>query len=178
MHSKKVSILIKTAMLSAVSVILMLLEFPILPAVNFLKLSLSDMPALIAGFLLGPIPALTVVFVKVLLFLIVRGSDTGYVGELSKFLIGLAFVLPPSLLYLRRKGIRAALAGLAAGCALMILSAHLSNYYLILPLYGISGAVKDAMMPWIALFNLISGTANATVTFLLYKHTGRLLRRF
>ena len=178
MQNRKVSFIVKTAMLSAMSVVLMLLEFPILPAVNFLKLSASDVPALVGGFLLGPISAVAIVVVKVLLFLITRGSDTGGIGELSKLIIGLAFVLPSSLIYLRHKGIKSAILGLVVGCAFMILTAHVSNYFVVLPLYGVTGAVKDSMMPWIALFNLISGFVNILITFLIYKQIGKLMKEF
>ena len=43
--------LVATAMLSAVALVLMLLEFPLLPAAPYLKMDFSDIPAVLAGVL-------------------------------------------------------------------------------------------------------------------------------
>ena len=47
--SQHLQALVATAMLSAVALVLMLLEFPLLPAAPYLKMDFSDVPAVLAG---------------------------------------------------------------------------------------------------------------------------------
>ena len=51
--SQHLQALVATAMLSAVALVLMLLEFPLLPAAPYLKMDFSDVPAVLAGVLFG-----------------------------------------------------------------------------------------------------------------------------
>ena len=81
-----------TAMLSAVAYILMFLDFsvPFMPA--FIKMDLSELPALIGSFAMGPLCGVVVCLIKNVLHLFI--TTTGGVGELSNFILGVAFVLP------------------------------------------------------------------------------------
>ena len=81
-----------TAMLSAVAYILMFLDFsvPFMPA--FIKMDLSELPALIGTFAMGPVCGVIICLIKNVLHLFI--TTTGGVGELSNFLLGAAFVLP------------------------------------------------------------------------------------
>jgi len=46
--------LVSVAILSAVALVLYLLEFPLLPAATYLKMDFSDIPAVFGGVLFGP----------------------------------------------------------------------------------------------------------------------------
>lgn len=72
--------IVKIGMLSAVAFLLMLIQFPI-PTLFpfFLELDISELPALLGGFTLGPIAGSIIVLLKNLLLLAVRGSKTSYV---------------------------------------------------------------------------------------------------
>ena len=74
-----------TAMLSAIAFILMFLDFsvPIMP--SFIQMDLSELPALIGSFALGPVCGVVVCLVKNLLHLMI--TSTGGVGELSNFVL-------------------------------------------------------------------------------------------
>lgn len=80
----------KVSILSALSFLIMLLEFPLplLPA--FLKIDLSEIPVLLGTFALGPLAGLAIELVKNLLHLTI--SSTAGIGELANFLVGSAFV--------------------------------------------------------------------------------------
>lgn len=72
-----------TAMLSTVAFLLMFIEFPIpalIPA--FVKLDISDLPELLAAFSLGPIYGVVVTLLKNVLFSVLHGTSSAYVGEL------------------------------------------------------------------------------------------------
>lgn len=89
-----------TAMLSAISFVLFLYEFPLVPSVSFLKLDLSDIPALFAGIVYGPWYAVIVELLKNVIELLVKGfgSQMGF-GNIMNFIVGCAYVVPFSVLY-------------------------------------------------------------------------------
>lgn len=97
--------LVACAMLSAMSFVLMLLEFPVTPpAMGHLKMDFSDIPALFAGLVFGPLYAAIVELVKNLLELAVKGVGTqmGF-GNLMNFIVGCAYVLPFSFIMRKNK---------------------------------------------------------------------------
>ena len=89
-----------TAMLSAISFVLFLYEFPLVPSVSFLKLDLSDIPALFAGIIYGPWYVVIVELLKNVIELLVKGfgSQMGF-GNLMNFIVGCAYAVPFSVLY-------------------------------------------------------------------------------
>lgn len=98
-------ILAVCAMLSAMSFVLMLLEFPITPpAMGHLKMDFSDIPALFAGVIYGPLYAVIIELVKNILELITKGVGTqmGF-GNLMNFIVGCAYVVPFSLVLRKHK---------------------------------------------------------------------------
>ena len=95
-----------TAMLSAVAFVLMFIEFPIpalIPA--FVKLDISDLPELLAAFSLGPVYGVVVAFLKNLLFAVLHGTSSAYVGELFNFLMGSVFAFSAGFVYQRNKSL-------------------------------------------------------------------------
>lgn len=90
-----------TAILAAVSTVLMFLSFnvPFMP--SFIKMDFSELPALIAAFAYGPLSGVIVCLIKNLINLL--STQTGGVGELSNFILGCAFVLPAGLIYKHKK---------------------------------------------------------------------------
>ena len=95
--TSRIRVLAFTGLMAAISALLMQLQigFPFLP--NFLKLDISDFPALIAGYAYGPLPGVWVCLIKNVLHLTV--TTTGGVGELSNFILGVFFVVPSALIY-------------------------------------------------------------------------------
>ena len=112
-----------TAMLGAVATVLMYLSFsvPLMP--SFIKLDLSELPALIASFALGPVCGVVVCLIKNLINLCF--TTTGGVGELSNFLLGAIFVFTAGMFYRHMGGRRGALIGSLAGAAMMAARAAL-----------------------------------------------------
>ena len=99
MKRQNLRTLTMTAMLAAVSAVLMFFSFSVPFVPSFLKLDFSELPALIASFALGPVSGVAVCLVKNLINLMF--STTGGVGELSNFFLGTAFVLPAGFIYRR-----------------------------------------------------------------------------
>ena len=180
-----------TAMLSAVAFILMFLDFsvPFMPA--FIKMDLSELPALIGAFSMGPECGILICLIKNVLHLFI--TTTGGVGELSNFLLGVAFVLPAGLIYRHKKSRRSALIGSLLGAVIMGVFSVVSNYFLVYPVYynfmpeeAVLGAyqvivpsVKSILQCLVCFnmpFTIVKGLFSVVITFLVYKHISPILK--
>ena len=141
-------VLTGTAMLAAVATVLMYMEFPIPIMPAFIKLDISDLPALLGTFSLGPVYGVAIQLVKNLLHL-PFGSSAG-VGELSNFILGAVFVFVAGIIYKHNKSRKSALVGSVAGAASMALVSIVTNYFIVYPayvvLYGLPLEQVDAVI--------------------------------
>ena len=165
------------AMLAAMAYVAMLITRPLPAVAGFLSYDLKDVVVAIAGFTLGPVPALLITLV-VSLVEMVTVSLTGPIGLLMNVLSTSAFVLPSAILYQRNKSLKSAAAGLALGVVLMT-AVMLAWNYIITPLYmNVPRAVVAGMLlPTFLPFNLVKGGLNAGITMLVYKPVSSALRR-
>ena len=183
---------VRVGVLAAIAFMLMFIKVPLaFIAPSFMSLDLSDVPALIGGFAMGPVYGVSIQLIKNLLKL--PTSSTGGVGPLSNFIVGGSFVLVSSLIYKKHKTLKRADIGLFFGILTMSALAMASNYYIIYPLYSrimipmeqliamgtaISPRINslETMIVFSILpFNLIKGTINALVTRLIYKRVRKYL---
>ena len=72
MNNSRLNKQIKIALLAAIAVVLMYFEFPIPGFPPFLKIDLSDIPALIGSFALGPIAGVVIELIKIILFTLIN----------------------------------------------------------------------------------------------------------
>lgn len=121
------------AMLSAVAFILAFFEFPTPLSPPFAMTDISDLPAVLAAFAIGPAAGAAVEVIKNVLQAF--SSSTGGIGELANCLIGCAFVVPAGFMYRKNKTRRTALKACIAGSLCMGVAAALLNYYLLLPMF-------------------------------------------
>lgn len=165
------------AMLAAMAYVAMLITRPLPNVAGFLSYDLKDVVIVIAGFMLGPVPA-TVITVVVSLIEMVTVSSTGLIGLVMNVLATCAFALPPAVLYRRNKSMRSAAAGLALGVVLMT-ALMLAWNYIITPLYMAvpRSVVAGMLLPTFLPFNLVKGGLNAGITMLIYKPVTSALRR-
>jgi riboflavin transporter len=171
MRSSKLTKTITIALMGAISMVLMLLNFPLplLPA--YLKIDFSEVPVLLAALLFSPMAGVAVEAIKNLLYLIFTGAGDP-VGVVANFLAGMMFVLPVAYFYHKFKpSKRTLVSGLATGTVIMAIGMGLLNYFVVLPLY-IMFAGYPSMGPeakWLAVtagiipFNLIKGIIIAIV---------------
>lgn len=170
--------IIKIAALSAIAFVVMLFEFPIPPFPTFLKIDLSDIPALIGTFTLGPIAGLGIELLKNILHLLLKANEGSPIGELANFIVGAAFVVPAGLIYKLKKSRKQALLGIFIGIISMVIVAVLCNYFIFIPLYAPalleSGAWKYLVLT-IMPFNAVKGLIIGLITLLLYKKISPIL---
>lgn len=195
MNSSKIRTMVSVGMLGAISVVLMLFEFPLpFVAPSFYELDFSEVPILIGAFAFGPVAGVMTELVKILLNLVINGTDTAFVGEFANFVIGCALVVPASLIYKRKKSRKSAVIGLAVSVIVMTVAGVFMNALVLIPFYakafmpmeaiiemgqainpGING-IWDFVVLTVAPFNIIKGILVSVITMLLYKHISPILK--
>ena len=129
--------LIYTAMLAAVAGVLMSLEFSVPMMPPFYKVDFSDVPSVIAVFLMGPVFGICVEVIKLLIKLITVGTTTMYVGELANLIAAFLFVWPLWFLYQKLGANRkAAVEALLLSIVIRTACACFINANITLPLYA------------------------------------------
>lgn len=188
--------MVACALLSACAVTLMQLEFP-LPFIApvFYEFDLSDMPALIGAFSMGPVAGIIIELVKNLVK--VLSTTTAGVGELSNFVLGCIFVLPAAFIYKYKRTKKSAIWALVLSGALMSLAATAINAFVMIPLYsnlmGIPFEAILGMVPsglkfvdtmWefclicVLPFNAIKAIIVSLITIFIYKPLSVLIKGF
>ena len=125
--------MVVTAILAAMSYILAMMSFSVPFMPSFIKLDVSELPALIGSFSLGPVYGVLICLIKNLLGLM--NSSTNGIGELSNFLLGAMFVFPAGLLYQRNKTRKGAIIGSLIGAICMAVGSVFTNIFLVYPIY-------------------------------------------
>ncbi|WP_291648656.1 ECF transporter S component [Clostridium sp.] len=172
-QNKNLNKFIKISLLGAIAVVLMYFDFPI-PFLPFpwLKIDLSDIPALMGAFAFGPMAGIVVELIKNLLILIVKGTSTYFVGELANFIVGVSLVAPAAWVYHRNKSRKNALLGMALGTLSIEIIGIIANVYLLLPAFGMN-MVKDELVQYVTIgllpFNGIKSILVCGITYVLYK---------
>lgn len=183
-------------MFGALAAVVMMIEFPlpmIVPA--FYELDLSEVPALVGTFAIGPAAGVMIEAVKILVKLLLKPTSTAYVGELANFCIGCTYLLPAGLLYMRNKSRKSALTGMVAGTIVMAAAGCLVNAYILLPFYsrfygmpletliGMGTAINPAInsvLTFVVIavvpFNIVKGILISAVTLMIYKRISVILK--
>lgn len=189
--ASKIRTLTATAILGAVAGVIQFLEFavPLMP--GFIKMDLSDFPALIASFALGPVSGVSVALIKNLIKLLT--TTTAGVGELSNFILSALFVLPAGLIYKHKKTRSGAVLGAIVGACTMAILSYFTNYYFVYPVFTkfmpMEAIIKaytiilpsvntlsKALLIFNVPFTFVKGLLNVLVTFLLYKPLSPILK--
>ncbi|MBM7648028.1 riboflavin transporter FmnP [Bacillus ectoiniformans] len=177
MKKMNIRTLATVGLLSTLSYLLMLLNFPIPPFPSFLMIDFSEIPALIAAIVFGPMAGILVEFIKNVLDFFMTGSPTGVpVGHLANFVAGVTFILPVYFVYKKFESKKGMTAGLMAGTIVMSLLMSVLNYYVILPAYTMflnapamsAPEAKQLVVSGILPFNVVKGAILAVVFILIY----------
>lgn len=190
-------VMVKLSVLSVIAFVLMFFEFPLaFIAPPFMKMDISDLPALIGAFAIGPMAGVIIELLKNLLNLLIEGSTTGGVGELANFVVGAAYVYAAGAIYYRKKTFKAAIIGLTVGTIVMTVVISFANYFVMFPFYAklfgmkiddlvamgtaINKNITDmkAMVIYaIVPFNILKGIFLSAITILIYKRVSPILHK-
>ena len=170
--------LAKMAMLVAISIVLvMLIHFPIFPAVAFLEYDPADIPILIGTFAFGPLAGILLTVVTSVLQGLTVSSASGAYGIIMHIIATCTLVIVAGLIYNREKTKKHAVIGLICGTLAMAVVMACANM-VITPLFmGVPASAVWSLMPFIVGFNLIKAGINSLVTFLLYKRISPFLHK-
>lgn len=193
MKNSKLNFITKTAMLSVLGFLLMFIEVPIPIFPSFLKMDISDLPALIGAFALGPMSGVIIELIKnVLHGTFVGGS--AFIGELANFLVGSVLVLTAGYIYRIKKSKRNAVLSLFLGTISMSIGACILDYFIVFPLYekvlhfpitavvamgtklnpyitDFNGFIAFSILP----FNILKGILISAITLAVYKSVSPLI---
>ncbi|MBT2686935.1 ECF transporter S component [Bacillus sp. ISL-47] len=181
MKKLNIKALVSIGMLSSISYILMLLNFPIPPFPQFLMIDFSDIPALIAALIFGPAAGILVEFIKNILDYFMTGSATGVpVGHIANFAAGILFVLPTYYVYNKLKTKKGMTFGLVIGTMFMAVIMSVLNYFIILPAYTFflnfpsmsAPEMRTMIVTGILPFNIVKGLIISIVFMLLFTRMG------
>ena len=183
------------AVLGALGAVLMLFDFPIAIAPSFYKIDLGDLPCLIGAFALGPIPALFIQLVKILVKLLLKPTSTAFVGEMAAFICSSVYCVSAAIIYQKNRSRNQALKAMIAASILMAFTGTIVNYLLIIPAYvklyhmpletiislgqAIFPIISDKLsfvLCCVLPFNLVKAMIVDILTLLLYKRISPLLK--
>lgn len=190
--NEKIRKLTVTAMLSAVATILMFIDFSVPFMPSFIKMDISELPALLAGFAYGPLSGICVCLIKNVINL--ARTTTSGIGEICNFLMGVTFILPSAMIYKYKKNRKGAVIGAVTGALLMAAMSLPINYFISYPIYAkfmpleaiisayqeIFPGVNGLLMCLIVFnipFTLFKGAVDAIICFLIYKPLSPVLHK-
>ena len=201
--SKKnlINFIAKIAIFSALSFILYIFpKFP-LPFIfpEFLDIQFSNLPALLGGFVLGPLGGVLIVIIRFILKLVIITSSTAGVGEFADLLLGICVVLPSSLIYKYYRNKKGGYLSLGVSVVLWVVSSIFINLYINIPMYlklyfngnieglvTVCGIIKginaDNFYKYYTLyavipFNLLLSVMVALITALVYKRISNVFKK-
>ena len=200
-NKKLIDYISKVAIFSALSFILYLFpKFPLPFFPSFLDIQFSNLPAILGGFVIGPLGGCLIVIVRCALKLLLGMSTTAGVGEIADLLLGVCVVLSSSLIYKKYKSKRGGFVALGVAIFVWIVSSIFINAYINVPFYinaffggdinglvavckpvikGINSSnfleyyIKYAVIP----FNLLLSILVSLVTLIVYKRISNIFKR-
>ncbi len=176
-----------SALLAAISTVIMFLEFNIPFIPPFLKLDFSDIPALVGGIAISPAIGVLVIVVKNLIHLLM--TSTGGAGEAANIIMGCCYILP--IAFLSKKGKKGTICGAVLGIAAMTFIAMMFNYFILIPWYSnvmpidaiigmcaeVNSFIKDKadiIFYGVAPFNLIKGIINTVLSLMIVRYLPKI----
>lgn len=185
------------AMLGAICCILLHIDFPLPFMPPFMNFDLAGLVELIGGFAMGPLQAVCIIIVKILLKLATEGTSSAFTGELQNFMLSCAYVLPPVILYHRNKTKKTAIVGMSIGSVFCSVVAVFTNLFIIIPFYmALMGQEMDYFIQMcgevnpmiqnaftfvvlgVLPFNLIKCGINSLGALVLYKRLSPILHGY
>ncbi|MGK4019930.1 Gx transporter family protein [Lactiplantibacillus plantarum] len=166
--------LVGIALLGAISYILMLLEFPILPVAPWMKIDFSDIPILIGLFLFGVGGAFVITIIKLLLHSAMMGfAIYDLIGSFASFLGTAVLILAFALVLRYYRG--------NPKWRMPVAIESLANLTFVLPFYlqvmgmKLSMSLNTVVLVAVIPFNLIKGLLVGNVFWLVYQRLAKWL---
>ena len=172
MNTKKITTI---GMLCAMAIIInLMISFPIIPSVSFLKYDPKDIIIVIGGFIFGPLTSLIMSAITSVLEIVYRGGTI--LDILMNMISTCTFAMTAAYCYKKMHTKKGAVLGLVFGIIACTVSMIIWNYVIDPIYFQMPRSAVVAMLPAIALFNIIKCGLNMAVTLFLYKPIITILR--
>lgn len=172
MNTKKITTI---GMLCAMAIIInLMISFPIIPSVSFLKYDPKDIIIVIGGFIFGPLTSLIMSAITSVLEIVYRGGTI--LDILMNIISTCTFAMTAAYCYKKMHTKKGAVLGLVFGIIACTVSMIIWNYVIDPIYFQMPRSAVVAMLPAIALFNIIKCGLNMAVTLFLYKPVITILR--
>ena len=172
MNTKKITTI---GMLCAMAIIInLMISFPIIPSVSFLKYDPKDIIIVIGGFIFGPLTSLIMSAITSVLEIVYRGGTI--LDILMNMISTCTFAMTAAYCYKKMHTKKGAVLGLVFGIIACTVSMIIWNYVIDPIYFQMPRSAVVAMLPAIALFNIIKCGLNMAVTLFLYKPVITILR--
>lgn len=174
-QTSKLTKLIILSLMGTISMVLLVLNFPLPFLPPYLKVDFGEVPTLMAALIFSPMAGVIVQFIKNLLYVMVHGMNDP-VGVFANFVAGVTFVVPIAIIYHRFKTNKSLFSGLVVGTIIMTVAMGILNYYVLLPIYSVFmgwdnptptlllGTIFASVVP----FNVIKGIIVSALFIPLY----------
>ncbi len=173
-------------------------SLPMFP--SFLEVNFSNIFVIIGSLSVGPVGGIIIVIVKMILKIILVGTSTNYVGELTDLLLSILIMLPASLVYMKKRTKIGGFVGILLSFISWIVFSVLINWGISMPFYlkfyfngdvtslvsllsvTIPGVNETNFMSYylflaILPFNALVAFVNCGLAFLVYKKISVFLKK-
>lgn len=184
-------------LMGGLAAILMMFRFPIPFMPPFMDFEMAGLLEIIGGFVLGPVAAMFIILVKILVKFVLLGTSSALTGELQNVILSASYVLPAVWIYDKHKSKKSAVIGMAAGTLVCAVVAIFTNLYMIIPFYvNLMGMTMESIIDMCAAvnplmkdpftlaifgivpFNLIKNGVTSVLTYIVYKKVSRPIKGY
>lgn len=187
--------LVIIALMSAIAIVIYYFDFPVPLMPSFIKLDLSNVVTLLAGFSLGPVEGVLVCLIKNAVHLLIKGLGTTMgIGDIFDFVTSAVFALTAGLIYKFNRTKKGAIIGCIAGALAMTAISLPLNYFIVYPIYfkafggeeailgmyrelrASTGSIFEALCIFNLPFTLVKAALCALMTVVIYKPLSPIIK--
>ncbi len=190
--------MMRMALLSVIAVLLMQFGALKLPMIfpSFLELDFSEVPAIIGVLTIHPLAGFVIVILKNILKVVLFQTNTAYAGELANMVVSLGYILPLSLMVMKKRDFKTITIGICVGIIGLTLAGAIVNYFITIPMYaklfmpmdaiiGMGNAIYSGIVDKGTLilysfipFNLLKGSVVSVVSIIIVKGLQPVIKHF
>lgn len=178
--NKKILRTVQTAMLTAISIVLLyLVRIPLIPSAPFLEYDMADVPVLIGSMLFGTVNGMAILFAVCLIQAFTVSASSGIIGFFMHFISSGVLVTVSSLIYKRVGKAKGLIIGLVCGSlAMTAVMVPLNLIFTGIFLGAGTRVVAQMLIPAIIPFNLLKAGLNSALTLAVFPALKKILAKF
>lgn len=191
MQKNKTIKITQIAIFTAIATVVSLLDFPLPFFPSFYKLNLSDAVVLIGGFSLGALEGVVIVFLRMILSFLIKGTSTFFIGDFANCILSIFFVLPSFIIYKKNRTLKGAIIGMTVGIFSLLLFSVILNYFVLITLYLMVlmipvknllslfhvNSLFEFILFFVLPFNLLKGVVCSFIALITYKRLSKFINK-